>query len=178
MSEGKTTFNEDGEDSSSSEEEELPKQVQNLSLSNGGANSLPPAPKSSSSLLTNPEAEEIPFTLTQLDNGLTHCVFHLPAKLCPLLLTNSISCNGCFFDLHLVTPESEQLLQKHSISLRKDNLVEEDSKLIDGLLSGGLYTQFQSPKPEFTARAIGARLKIRAMDPNGGAGAAAGCTVC
>ena len=132
-----------------------------------------PAPPGVS--IADPE-RDIPYTLSVLPSGLNRCTFHLPARLLPLLMTSAVSCNGCFFELHANLNSPPSSLPPPSVSGKEEEDDDDDDHVATEEPLADLYTDFVSPNPHFTARAIEKRLKSRVADPNGGK-AAEGCRV-
>ena len=94
-------------------------------------------------------AQTVPYFVMRLQNGKAKALFTVPAHLATSLTVNPVLCRGSSFDLKI-----------DSVSLGQD--YEQASSTSTTFLS----TEFESPSPEETARAISERVAIRIGSPS------------
>lgn len=90
----------------------------------------------------------VPYYVLPLEDGKAKAMFSVPSQLAESLTKHPVVCRGAFFELHLDT--ASQAMQQQS------------SRTSMCFLS----TEFDSPDPEGTAKAISSRLANRMADTN------------
>jgi hypothetical protein len=98
--------------------------------------------------MSTPYSQTIPYFVLRLSDGRAKALFTVPSAIATSLAVNPILCRGASFDLAIDSVSLVQQQQQPSTG------------------TSFLSTEFDSPNPEETARAISERIAIRIGNPS------------
>lgn len=125
----------------------------NSDISEQRASKIKSLPETRGSTMAN-YVDGVPYHVLQLDDGRARALFTVPSHLAEALIKYPIACRSAFFHLHLDTTTATQALQPHRRQKQQT------------LSKRFLITEYDSPCPEETAKAISRRLANRMADTN------------